>query len=181
MHAEGEGADPHIWFDPTRVSAALPALGDALVEAGGDEAAIGDCVTAAQAELEALDAELASTLAAVPAERRSLVTNHDNLGYFADRYDFRIIGSVLPSTSTLTAASPGELEDLRAEIEAAGVPAIFTESFADREDADALAAGLGVDVVELYTDALGEPGSGADTYDALLRFDAAAIAGALGG
>ena len=69
--------------------------------------------------------------------RRMLVTNHDALGYLADRYDFEILGSVLPSTSTLTEASPGELEELGAAIEAAGVPAIFTERFSDSADADA--------------------------------------------
>ena len=86
---------------------------------------------------------------------------------------------MLPSTSTLTEASPGELEDLGDAIEAAGVPAIFTESLGTSTDAEALADRLGVDVVELYSDALGEPGSGADTYDGLLRADAAAIAAAL--
>ena len=64
-------------------------------------------------------------------------------------------------------------------IEAAGVPAIFTETLSASTDANALADRIGVEVVELYSDALGEPGSGADTYDGLLRVDAAAIAGAL--
>ena len=59
------------------------------------------------------------------------------------------------------------------------MPAIFTERFSASTDAAALADRLGVEVVELYSDALGEPGSGADTYDGLLRSDAAAIAAAL--
>lgn len=174
-----EGADPHVWLDPTRVAAALPALGAALVEAGADQATIDECVAAAQADLAALDAELAATFAAIPDVRRLLVTNHDALGYLADRYDFQIVGTVLPSTSTLTEASPGELEELGAAIEAAGAPAIFTERFSDSVDATALADRLGVEIVELHTDALGEAGSGAETYDGLLRSDATAIATAL--
>ena len=59
------------------------------------------------------------------------------------------------------------------------MPAIFAETLGSSTDADALADRLGVEVVELYSDALGEPGSGADTYDGLLRTDAAAIAAAL--
>ena len=174
------GADPHVWFDPTRVSAALPALGDALVAAGADSKRIDQCVATAQDELTALDASVSDSLAAIPAARRVLVTNHDSLGYFADRYDFTVLGSILPSTSTLTEASPGQLEELGQAIEAEGVPAIFAESVNSTSDADALADRLGVEVVVLYTESLGEPGSGAETYPDLMRFDANAIANALG-
>ena len=177
----GGEVDRHVWFDPIAVSAALPALGDALVDAGVDRAVTDRCVAAAQAELGGLDADVAETLAAVPAERRVLVTNHDSLGAFADRYGFEVLGSVLPSTSTLGEASPSALEALGEEIEATGVPAIFAETLHTSADADALGDRLGVEVVELYTDALGEPGSGADSYPGLLRTDAERIADALAG
>ncbi len=107
------------------------------------------------------------------------MTNHDALGYLADRYDLEIVGSVLPSTSTLTEASTGELEELGTAVEEAGLPAIFTERLGNSADAEALADRFGVEVVELYSDALGEEGSGADTYDGMLRTDATAIADAL--
>jgi zinc/manganese transport system substrate-binding protein len=172
--------DPHVWFDPTRVRAAVPALGDALIDAGGDRGRIEGCVANVEDELADLDAEIEATLAAVPAERRLLVTNHDSLGYFAERYGFTVLGSILPSTSTLTEASPGELEALGEAIEAEGVPAIFAETSSSADDAEALADQLGVDVVELYTESLGEPGSGVESYADLMRFNADAIAGALG-
>jgi zinc/manganese transport system substrate-binding protein len=177
---EHTGADPHVWFDPTRVSAALPALGEALVAAGADSGRIDQCVAAARDELAAVDTDVSDTLAAVPAARRVLVTNHDSLGYFADRYDFTVLGSILPSTSTLTEASPGQLEELGQAIEAEGVPAIFAESVSSTADADALADRLGVDLVVLYTESLGEPGSGAETYPDFMHFDATAVADALG-
>lgn len=176
-----EGTDPHVWFDPTLVAEALPALGDALVEAGLDRAAIERCVDTAAAALTALDEELTTTLAGIPAADRVLVTNHDALGYFARRYDFEILGTVLPSTSTFTEASPSQLDALAVEISAAGVPAIFTETLHSSGDARALADRLGVEVVELYTDSLGEEGSGAETYAGLLRTDAQRLADALGG
>ena len=179
-HVETLDGDPHVWFDPTRVSAALPAVGEALVAAGGDGGRIGACVSAVQEALADLDAELEQTLDAVPADRRVLVTNHDSLGYLADRYDFTVLGSILPSTSTLTEASPGQLDELGEAIAAEGVPAIFTETISSADDAEALADRLGVDVVELYTESLGEPGSGVETYADLMRFDAEAIANALG-
>jgi zinc/manganese transport system substrate-binding protein len=175
-----DGDDPHVWFDPTRIAAALPALADALVAAGADQVAVDGCVETATRALTELDATVAETLAAVPEPRRVLVTNHDSLGYFADRYDFTVLGTVLPSTSTLSEAGPADLEQLGQAIEAAGVPAIFTETLHRGGDAEALAARLGVDVVELHTDSLGEAGSGAETYARLLTADAAAIAAALG-
>ena len=179
-HVDTLDEDPHVWFDPTRVSTALPAVGEALVAAGADREDIDACVTAAQDALAELDAEVAATLDAVPADRRLLVTNHDSLGYLADRYDFTVLGSILPSTSTLTEASPGQLEELSEAIAAEGVPAIFTETISSADDAEALAERLGVDVVELYTESLGEPGSGVETYADFMRFNAQAIADALG-
>lgn len=179
-HGEAHGVDPHLWFDPTRVAEAVPALGDALVEAGADRAATDECVTTTVSALTELDAEVAGILAVVPPERRLLVTNHDTLGYLADRYDFTVIGSVLPSSSTLAEASPGELEALGEEIEAAGVPAIFVDFLGASADARALAERLGVEVVELPTDALGDAGSGFGTYAEFMRHDAELIAAALG-
>jgi zinc/manganese transport system substrate-binding protein len=177
----GDGDDPHVWFDPTLVAAALPALGDALVDAGADRSGIDDCVTTVTTELTDLDAEIAATLDAVPAESRILVTNHDSLGYFASRYGFDVLGSVLPSSSTLAEASPSELDRLADEIEEAGVPAIFAEELETADDATELADRLGVEVVRLYTDSLGDEDSGVTSYAELLRFDAGAIATALAG
>ncbi len=176
----GDGDDPHLWFDPTLVAEAAPVIGEALVAAGADQPTTEQCVADLIAEIEALDAELRETLSVVPAGRRLLVSNHDALGRFADRYDFEILGTVLPGSSTLAEASPAELEQLSSEIESAGVPAIFAEALESVDEATTLADRLGVDVVTLYTDSLGEEGSGAETYADLMRFNATAIADALG-
>jgi zinc/manganese transport system substrate-binding protein len=173
------GDDPHVWFDPTLVAAAAAAIADELVAAGADAAATQRCLDEFREAMGALDAEIADLVAAVPPERRLLVTNHDALGHFAARYGFEVVGSVLPGTSTLAEASPAELERLAAAIESTGAPAIFAESLSATDEASALADDLGVDVVTLYTDSLGEEGSGAATYAELMRYDATAIAGAL--
>jgi len=109
------------------------------------------------------DEGVAAILDAVPEGRRLLVTNHDALGYFARHYGWRILGSVLPSSSTLAEASPAQLERLAGAIEAAGVPAIFTEQLETTDEASALADRLGVRVVTLYTDSLGDADSGVTT------------------
>ncbi len=186
-HADHDhtGADPHVWLDPTLVAEAVPALAEALVAAGADESEISDCADTLIASLEDLDAEISALVEQIPPEQRLLVTNHDALGYFARRYGFEVLGSVLPSSSTLVEASPAELDELADTIEAAnggnGVPAIFAEALEATDDATALGDRLGVEVVTLYTDSLGEEGSGADTYQAMLLSDAALIIDALTG
>lgn len=180
--AEGNTDDPHIWTDPTRITDALPALGEALGEVEGvDAAAVEQGIADYAAELESLDQEIETALAGIPDDRRVLVTNHEVFGYFADRYGFEVVGTVIPSGTTLAEPSSGELEDLAALIEDRDVPAVFGETTQSTRLAEALAESVGADVevVELHTESLGEPGSGAETYVGLMRTDAELIAGAL--
>ena len=131
-------------------------------------------------ELDALDAEVRDILASLPAERRRLVTNHEVFGYFAARYDFEVLGAVIPGGSTLAEPSAADLRELAATIREAGVPALFTETSSPTRLADALAAeGADVAVVALYSEALGEPGSDGATYLDMVRTNARRIADAL--
>ena len=176
-----EGGDPHVWFDPTRVAAALPALRDALVEqAGLDAGRVDACLDRYQSAIAATDTEAAALLDTIPTDRRKLVTNHEALGYFAEHYGFEVLGAVIPSPSTLAEANPADLQALVDLVEQAHVPAIFTEAQHSSVEADALAEAIGdVEVVTLFTDSLGPAGSGADTYLGLLETDARLIVDAL--
>jgi zinc/manganese transport system substrate-binding protein len=174
-----DGDDPHVWFDPTLVVDAAAVIADELVAAGADADATARCLGAFADELEALDAEVAAILDTVPDDRRTLVTNHDSLGRFAERYGFEVLGTVIPGSSTLAEASPGELAHLSDDIESTGVPAIFAEALEAADEATNLADRLGIEVVTLFTDSLGEDGSGAESYADLMRYNAEAIASAL--
>lgn len=179
---DGRGSgDPHVWFDPTLVAEALPALTDALVaDVGLDEATVDACLDDYLAQLDAADHEVTEILDAVPTERRILVTNHAALGHFADHYGFDVLGTVIPSSSTLAETSPSAMQELADRLRATGVPAIFAESQHSTAEADSLAAAAGdVEVVTLHTDSLGPPGSGAETYLGLLTANAHLIADAL--
>jgi ABC-type Zn uptake system ZnuABC Zn-binding protein ZnuA len=172
--------DPHVWWDPTRMAAAVPLIADALAEAGVDRAGLEVCSDRYVDELNTLDAEVTSLVGPLAPDQRVLVTNHDSLSYFADRYDFDVVGSVIPSSSSLAATSPAELDALADEIEALGVPAIFADTQSSTDDADALANRIGdVEVVSLLTGTLGEPGSAAATYAGWLRQNVQAIVDAL--
>ena len=169
-HAHG-AEDPHVWFDPHRVAEALPVLAQALTaHAGLDPAAVEACVNSYRAELEAVDAEIAAKVAQLPPESRKLVTNHDAFAYYAARYGFEVIGTVIPSLSSMAEANPAGLEELAEIIEHEGIKAIFAETQHSGDDIEALADRIGgVEVVTLYTGSLGPPGSGAETYTGYLR------------
>ena len=178
----GSGGDPHVWFDPHRVSEALPGLAGVLTtKVGLDEAAIDACLASYLAELEAVDAEIAIKVEQLPAESRKLVTSHEALGYFADRYGFEVIGTVIPTPSSMAQTNPAQLEELAEIIEHEGIKAIFAETLHSVDDVKALASRVGdVEVVTLYTGSLGPSGSGAETYLGFLSTNADLIVDALG-
>ena len=175
------GEDPHVWFDPIKVADALVPLSEALAaQAGLDAGALSACVTEYRGELIALDAEIEGILAPLDHENRLMLTNHDALGYFANRYDFELVGTVIPGGSSVGEANPAELQELIGLIEQTGVPAIFAESSHSSDDAEALAREAGVEVVVLDTGSLGPSGSGSDTYLGFMRSNAQKIADSLG-
>jgi len=164
---QGGAPDPHFWTDPARVVDVVDALAPALADLEGVD---GDAVLAQaeayRAELEQVDAEMAAAFAGIPEERRSLVTNHHVFGYLAERFDFRVIGAVIPGGTTLASPSASDLDELADAVRTAGVPVIFAESSQPDRLIQVLAdeAGLDVSVVPLFTESLTAPGGGAETY-----------------
>jgi zinc/manganese transport system substrate-binding protein len=139
--------DPHVWTDPLTFAEMLPALGEELQAVLG--VFLGDAVTAAVAEMQAIHAEAAAIMAAVPD--CTLVTGHDSMQYFARRYGCEVIGAVIPSLSTGAEPSAGELAALRRVASAAGVKAIFTELGTPQRVAEQISREVGVPLVELST------------------------------
>lgn len=183
MEAAGaaeETLDPHVWLDPLRMADATRLIASALEAlAPGEQWATRAARYAA--ELQAADESIVELLSVITPERRALVTNHDSLGYFATRYGFEIIGSVIPGGSTLANPSSQDLADLVAAMERAGVTAIFAETTEPLDLAEAVAAELTrpVTVHSLYTGSLGEPGSSAATLIEMLTLNARTVADAL--
>jgi ABC-type Zn uptake system ZnuABC Zn-binding protein ZnuA len=179
LELDGEGVDPHAWMDPSRVAASLPALAEALGEI--DPAHRRDFQRRAEDyadRLTQLDREIGSALDEIPAADRELVTSHDALGYFADRYGLEVVATPFPTTGPEAEASAASIADVIDVVERTGTRALFTEETDDPEVLESIANETGAVVVgELLVEA---PGS-AGTYEAMLRHDGELIADSLGG
>jgi ABC-type Zn uptake system ZnuABC Zn-binding protein ZnuA len=179
---EHSGDDPHIWTDPARMISAVEAFGAEFATLDGVDAdAIEAQVQSYVDDLVALEAEMEETLSSVPEENRVLVTNHEVFGYFADRFDFEIVGAVIPSLTTSAEPSTAEVEALVELIEQEQIPAIFADTSGTTQLAEVIAesAGNEVAVIVLFSESLGESGSGAETYIDMMSSNATLIADAL--
>jgi zinc/manganese transport system substrate-binding protein len=174
-HEHGHAAgDPHFWLDPIAMRDVVLALGPALDDIGVE---LGDRPAALASELEQLDGELTEMLAVIPAEQRQLVTGHGALGYFADRYGFTIVGTVVPGLSSADEPSAREIASLIEDIKAAGSVALFTDIGTPQSVAQAVAQETGATIVELQVAQLPEAG----TYQDLLLELATLVRDALAG
>jgi ABC-type Zn uptake system ZnuABC Zn-binding protein ZnuA len=180
---DGDAVDPHWWQNPRNAIRAVRAIRDALVRADpAGETAYNANAAAYVARLRNLDRAIAACMDAIPAVRRRLVTDHDALGYYADRYAIDVIGTVIPALSTQAQASAGEVARLVRTIRRARVTTIFPEGSANPKLARAIARDARVRVgPALYADTLGSAGSAGETYIGALRFNTQALAGGFAG
>lgn len=178
---EHAGEDPHFWMDPIRVGDAALALA-AEITASHPDGGWQERAQAYAEEFEATDTAIEALLENLPEDSRRMVTNHEAFGYFANRYGFEVIGVVIPGGSTLAEPSSAELADLVELMEHENIRVIFAETSQPTALAEAVAAELGddVEVVELFTESLGGPGSGAETLSEMLLTNAGRISEAPG-
>jgi ABC-type Zn uptake system ZnuABC Zn-binding protein ZnuA len=175
--------DPHFWLDPVLAVTYVQNIRDAVVSLDPRNAALYRANAAAYiAKLRELDAWIARELAPIPAVDRRLVTNHESLGYFADRYGFRIVGTIIPSISSDAEPSARQLARLVDRLRSADVSAVFLETGSNPKLARQVAEEAGIKVVtELYTHALSGADGPAATYIEMMEEDARIIASALRG
>ena len=181
---EHSGADPHVWFSIDNVEQWVENVEQLLSDLDpANAAAYKSNAEIYLAELAELKAYVAAALAVIPDENRLLVTNHAALSYFADAYGFELIGTVIPSASTLAEPSASDLAVLIAAMKAQRICTIFTETAVSDSLAQTVAGELNdceeVKVLPLNTGSLGVAGSGADSYIGMFRANIAAIVSGL--
>jgi ABC-type Zn uptake system ZnuABC Zn-binding protein ZnuA len=176
---DDENLDPHAWFDVQNVIQWVETIKQTLSALDPANAATYRANAAAYtAELEELDAWVAEQVATIPEANRRLVTNHPAFGYLANRYGLEQVGAVYP-ISPSAEPSARDIAALEDAIRQHSVPAVFTESTVNPNLAQQVAQDTGVALVALYSGSLGEPGSGVESYVALIRYDVKAIVDAL--
>ena len=141
------GGDPHIWLSPATMLEMLPALTTALSEAIG--ANLSAESTALTTKLQDLDGEVELIINGLG--ECNLVSGHDELGYFADRYGCNLVGAIIPSFTTTSEATAGELAELKRLVKQFKVPAIFTGLGTSPDTATQLAKELNIKAVTLST------------------------------
>ena len=181
--AEGHGheaGDPHMWLDPNLVITYVENIRDGLSEA--DPAGTETYKANADAyitQLKDLDKWIVEQVNTIPADRRMLVTNHEAMGYFAERYGFEVTGSVIPSFSSNAAPSAQEMAGLIDEIKRLGAPAIFLDTADNNVLAQQIADETGVMIVDdLHLESLTD-GAPAPTYIDMMKHNVSKIAEAL--
>jgi ABC-type Zn uptake system ZnuABC Zn-binding protein ZnuA len=169
--------NPHLWLDVRFAMRYVERIAERLAQ--GDPAhatAYRERAASYREELAALDDWARVQLEAIPADRRSIVSFHDALPYFARAYGLTISGVVVDAPGQDPSA--GEIADLVARIRAAGVRAIVSEVQFAPDLAQTIAAETGATVIaDLYTDSLGDPP--VDSYEGLIRYDVGRLVDAL--
>ncbi len=181
-----EKRDPHVWMDVALWAGLADELALVLGELDPPGAAVYAANAAAhRAELEALDRYVRASVAGIPKASRVLVTAHDAFHYFGRAYGIEVMGiQGLSTESEAGLARIGELVDVLVE---RAVPAVFVESSVADRNIRALvegAAARGHPVAiggELFSDAMGAPGTYEGSYVGMLDHNATLIARALGG
>jgi ABC-type Zn uptake system ZnuABC Zn-binding protein ZnuA len=169
--------DPHFWLDPISVIHYVENIRDGLAVAdpAGKDIYTKNAETYI-ARLKALDASLQEQAKSIPPEKRLIVTNHESFGYFADRYGFKIIGTIIPSVSTGASPSAQQLARLVDHIKATGASAIFLETGTNPQIADQISKETGVKVVtDLYTHSITPPDGKAPTYIVMMKYNMTSI------
>ena len=180
VESEQGGTDPHLWLDPNNVITYVENIREGLTHYDPEGAAVFQSNAEAYvAQLTELDSWISVQVLQIPPERRLLVTNHESLGYFAERYGLRIIGAVLPSASSDAAPSAEQMARLIDQIKASGTPVIFLDEVENLALARQIADETDIKVVDdLHLESLTD-GPPAGTYIDMIKHNVTRIVNAL--
>jgi ABC-type Zn uptake system ZnuABC Zn-binding protein ZnuA len=174
------GVDPHLWLDPNLVITYVENIRKGLTDFDPEGAAVYQSNTERYiAELRILDTWITEQVNRIPVERRLLVTNHEAMGYFAERYGFTIAGTVIESFSSDASPSAGQMASLIDQVKSSGAPAIFLDAGDNAALAKQIADETDVQVVtDLHLESLTN-GAPAGTYIDMMKHNVTLIVEAL--
>ncbi len=177
-HDHGDD-DPHAWQSVANAKIYIANLRDALVEASPADA---DLFRARAdgylGQLDALDAGIRAAIAAIPPDRRKIITSHDAFGYFEAAYGLKFVSPRGVSTSAEPSAQA--VGRIIRQIRAEKIQAVFLENLSDQRLMRRIAEETGARIGgTLYSDALSPPDGPAPTYLAMMRHNLGQFTSAL--
>lgn len=177
-HSHG-AVDPHAWQSVANAKVYVSNIRDALIAADPvGKAEYTANADAYLAKLNALEADVKATVAAIPANRRTIITSHDAFGYFGDAYGLKLLAP--EGVSTETEASAKDVGRIIRQIKAQKVPAVFLENVTNPRLVDRIAKESGAKVGgTLYSDALSDDKGAAPTYIDMMRSNLKELSSAL--
>jgi len=178
---QSNNGDPHFWLDPNNVITYVNNIRDAMssIDPQGKTAYSSNAENYIR-QLRELDAWIKDQVSQIPPIQRLLVTNHESLGYFAARYGFQIIGSLIPSFSTDASPSAQQLAQLTDAIRSTTAKVIFLDVGNNLQLAEQIASETKTKVVtDLYSESLSSVDGPASTYLAMMKYNVSIIVSAL--
>jgi len=182
IYQDGQDPDPHLWGNVQHFAHYVERIEEALADLAPQCAhEISERSAAYREKLTALHVWVTERTATIPPRNRYLVTSHDAFQYFAEAYGLEVLGSPI-GISTDEQPSARTVVRIVEDIRRTGIPAIFVETTINPNVIHRIARETGVEVGgELYSDSLGERGSGADSYVGMIVHNTRTIVRALGG
>lgn len=181
---DGAAFDPHIWFNVQLWMSAVEVVRDTLKE---QDTANSDYYDANAkeylAELSELDQYARDQIATIPEQSRVLVTAHDAFGYFGAAYGLEVVG--LQGMNTMSEYGAKDVKELRDYLVEKGIKAVFVETSVSTKSIESVIEGakqLGHEVMiggELFSDAMGDPGTVEGTYVGMVKHNVDTIVKAL--
>ena len=176
--------DPHFWFDAVAWENAGAGVAAALQQLHGEQSEASAQVAAARTgfeqEVRALHAWTQAQIQTIPESQRVLVTSHDAFAWYARAYGLQV--HAVQGVSTAQEASQRDVIAAVEVVRARQLPMVFGETSVNGGLIEQVGREAGVPVGgPLYSDSLGEPGSGADTWAGMVVANTCMIVNGLGG
>jgi ABC-type Zn uptake system ZnuABC Zn-binding protein ZnuA len=179
---EGGKPNPHLWTDPGYAVEYAQIVAEDLSERDPDNADFYmDNFTEFSDMVDDFDVAMVEAFATIPEGNKKLLTYHDSFPYFAQNYDWEVIGAI--EVENFEEPTPREVAGLIEQVRSEGVPAIFGSEVFPSPVLSQIAKEADVDYVDdLRDDDLpGEPGDLEHSWVGLMRFDYITMTEALGG
>jgi zinc/manganese transport system substrate-binding protein len=182
VHGHGHGhadVDPHAWQSIANAKVYVANIRDALIKADADGKAAYEANGAAYlAKLDALEKDVKAAVAAIPADRRKIITNHDAFGYFAAAYGITFVSP--QGVTTESEPSARDVAKIIGQIKKQKIPAVFLENVTDSRLLRRIGAETGARIGgTLYSDALTDAKGDAPTYIDMMRHNIKTLSAAL--